>query len=96
MANTMEKPNQNPNLGVAEELENNFARNDHAYQSMVDGVKEENIGIQLPEICRVAEKKLLRKLDLHLVPVVMLLYLLSYLDRINVGNARFANTISHV
>ncbi|KAK3680478.1 hypothetical protein LTR37_021213 [Vermiconidia calcicola] len=36
----------------------------------------------------VAEKKLVRKLDLHIIPVVMLLYLLSFLDRVNIGNAR--------
>ncbi|KAL6854856.1 hypothetical protein ACO1O0_005987 [Amphichorda felina] len=35
-----------------------------------------------------AEKKLLRKLDLWIVPPVMLLYLLSFLDRVNIGNAR--------
>ena len=34
-----------------------------------------------PEIDPVKEKKLVRKLDLHIVPVVMLLYLLSFLDR---------------
>lgn len=34
-----------------------------------------------PEIDRVKERKLVRKLDLHIVPVVMLLYLLSFLDR---------------
>lgn len=27
------------------------------------------------------EKQLVRKLDLHIIPVVMLLYLLSFLDR---------------
>lgn len=36
---------------------------------------------QLQESDPVAEGKLVRKLDLHLVPVVMLLYLLSFLDR---------------
>ncbi|KAH7311327.1 major facilitator superfamily domain-containing protein [Stachybotrys elegans] len=35
-----------------------------------------------------AEKRLLRKLDLWIVPPVMLLYLLSFLDRVNIGNAR--------
>lgn len=35
-----------------------------------------------------AEKKLLRKLDTWIVPPVMLLYLLSFLDRVNIGNAR--------
>ena len=34
------------------------------------------------------EKKLLRKLDLHLLPGVCVLYLLSFLDRSNVANAR--------
>ena len=34
------------------------------------------------EVDHVAEKKLVRKLDLHIVPVVMLLYLLSFLDRL--------------
>ncbi|KAI6782675.1 putative transporter -like protein [Emericellopsis cladophorae] len=36
----------------------------------------------------VAERKLIRKLDLWIVPPVMLLYLLSFLDRVNIGNAR--------
>ncbi|KAK6371436.1 hypothetical protein LTS17_008686 [Exophiala oligosperma] len=35
-------------------------------------------------------KKLLRKLDRNLLPVVTVLYLLSYLDRANIGNARLA------
>ena len=39
------------------------------------------LGGQLEEIDPVAEAKLVRKLDLFLVPVVMLLYLLSFLDR---------------
>ncbi|KAI1657027.1 DNA-repair protein rad2 [Daldinia decipiens] len=36
----------------------------------------------------VDEKKLLRKLDLHIIPLVMLLYTFSFLDRVNIGNAR--------
>jgi hypothetical protein len=78
-----------PSIGVVEEAKNIFPLNDHVSK---DGAEEENIGIQLPEIDSVAEKKLVRKLDMHLVPVVMLLYLLSYLDRINIGNARFGKT----
>lgn len=34
------------------------------------------------------EKKLLRKMDLHLIPILALLYLISFIDRGNVGNAR--------
>lgn len=35
-----------------------------------------------------AEKALLKKLDRWIVPPVMLLYLFSFLDRVNIGNAR--------
>ncbi|KAI5819378.1 major facilitator superfamily domain-containing protein [Pyronema omphalodes] len=34
------------------------------------------------------ERKLVKKLDKHIVPVVIMLYLLSFLDRVNIGSAR--------
>ncbi|KKK17239.1 hypothetical protein ARAM_005924, partial [Aspergillus rambellii] len=34
------------------------------------------------------EKKLIRKMDIHILPFVVLLYLFSFLDRVNIGNAR--------
>ncbi|KAL4074089.1 major facilitator superfamily domain-containing protein [Scleroderma yunnanense] len=34
--------------------------------------------------------RILRKLDIHLLPFVSLLYLLSFLDRANIGNAKIA------
>jgi hypothetical protein len=36
----------------------------------------------------VNEKKTLRKMDLRLLPMLALLYLLSFLDRGNIGNAK--------
>ena len=36
-------------------------------------------------------KKLIRKIDWALLPFLALLYLLSFLDRTNIGNARLAN-----
>jgi len=33
-------------------------------------------------------KRLLRKIDWHLIPFLSLLYLLSFLDRTNIGNAK--------
>ena len=36
----------------------------------------------------VDERKLLRKIDWHVVPWLALLYLLNFLDRGNIGNAR--------
>jgi MFS family permease len=35
-----------------------------------------------------ATKKLVRKIDLKLLPLLTILYLLSFLDRTNIGNAR--------
>lgn len=34
------------------------------------------------------EKKILRKMDIRLIPMLALLYLLSFLDRGNIGNAK--------
>ena|SRR5271155_5877905 len=34
------------------------------------------------------EKRLLRKLDLRIIPWLTLLYLISFLDRTNIGNAK--------
>lgn len=34
------------------------------------------------------ERRLVRKLDLYIVPLIMGLYLFSFLDRVNIGNAR--------
>ncbi|GBB85090.1 hypothetical protein RclHR1_11670004 [Rhizophagus clarus] len=38
-----------------------------------------------------SEKKLLRKIDLRIMPLLTLLYLLSFLDRVNIGNAKLAH-----
>ncbi|GAB1196425.1 hypothetical protein APSETT444_005696 [Aspergillus pseudonomiae] len=44
---------------------------------------------ETPDISdRDAEKRLLRKCDLHVVPILTLLFMLAFLDRINIGNAR--------
>jgi hypothetical protein len=37
---------------------------------------------------RAAERKLLMKLDLHIIPILFVLFLLAFIDRINIGNAR--------
>lgn len=42
-----------------------------------------NEGIQLSEGERAAERRLLRKIDLHLVPILWFLYVLAFLDRTN-------------
>lgn len=42
---------------------------------------------QLAEQYGVNQKKLMLKLDLHIVPAICLLYLLAFLDRVNISNA---------
>merc|ERR1712230_161401 len=43
-----------------------------------------------PEERAAIDRKLMRKVDLWLIPWLCLLYLLSFLDRSNIGNARLA------
>ncbi|KAI1783667.1 MFS general substrate transporter [Ganoderma leucocontextum] len=63
-------------------------------EDKVSQVGEKDSSIHAPSESRVDpysaadEKKLLRKLDVNLLPPVILLYLLSFLDRSNVANAR--------
>jgi hypothetical protein len=39
------------------------------------------------------EKKLVRKLDLRLIPWLTVLYLISFLDRANIGNAKIQGVL---
>jgi hypothetical protein len=41
-----------------------------------------------PESSEVDEKKVIRKIDWRLIPLLTLLYTLTFLDRVNIGNAR--------
>lgn len=54
-------------------------------QETIEHVKAETLSL---EISSPAEKRLLWKLDIHVVPILMVLFLLAFLDRINIGNAR--------
>ena len=51
--------------------------------------EEKNFGIAETQLesSSVNEKAVVRKIDYHLVPWLSLLYLLSFLDRTNIGNA---------
>ncbi|KAG8781875.1 hypothetical protein FRC12_021443 [Ceratobasidium sp. 428] len=68
------------------------------------GEKSEHIDVvaapsneQLPEpLDEKADKRLVRKLDWNLLPFVSLLYLLSFLDRSNIGNARVAGLATDI
>ncbi|KAM0493156.1 hypothetical protein ACHAPB_008560 [Verticillium nonalfalfae] len=45
-------------------------------------------GTTLESFAHLDEKKVLRKMDVRLIPMLALLYLLSFLDRGNIGNAK--------
>jgi hypothetical protein len=45
-------------------------------------------GVTAASFRHLDEKKILRKIDWHLIPMLALLYLLSFLDRGNIGNAK--------
>ncbi|KAL4782701.1 histidine phosphatase superfamily [Aspergillus varians] len=47
-----------------------------------------DLGSDTAAIDEKAEKKLIRKMDMYILPFVVLLYLFSFLDRVNIGNAR--------
>lgn len=48
----------------------------------------EKIDGDLDNIDPIAEKKLLWKVDLHVVPPLLILFLLAFLDRVNIGNVK--------
>ncbi|KAJ4250156.1 hypothetical protein NW762_011969 [Fusarium torreyae] len=57
----------------------------------VDGPRisqDENPKVERHIIDPILEKKLIRKVDLNLVPILFLLFLCAFIDRINIGNAR--------
>lgn len=46
--------------------------------------------VQQPLYDDAETKRIIRKIDIRLMPMLTLLYLLSFLDRSNIGNARIA------
>lgn len=51
-------------------------------------------GIHNPLHSRETENKLLRKMDLRLIPMLATLYLLAFLDRGNIGNAKIEGMLT--
>lgn len=68
---------EKPDLGA------NATEEDVFYKGFID-----HAGVEAAAIDPVAEKKLLRKIDIHLIPILWLLFLCAFIDRINIGNAR--------
>ncbi|KAL6706872.1 hypothetical protein ACN47E_005015 [Coniothyrium glycines] len=87
MATAVERRSDNAsdekNIGSNEQLEHNGIKHIHTIENLPDpdaGLSDEERAAH--------DKKLLRKLDFKLIPWLSFLYLISFLDRTNIGNAK--------
>ncbi|KAK3498965.1 major facilitator superfamily domain-containing protein [Neurospora hispaniola] len=78
---------------VTEEKYQQYSESDPGKRSVDPGSVKASETVDF-ETNSVNEKSLLRKLDIRLLPAVGILYLLSFLDRSNVGNARIEGLAS--
>lgn len=69
---------------------------EEVYHSDVKQVDQTNSSISEAELDGIDTKRLIRKIDYHLVPWLALLYLLSFLDRSNIGNANLFGLSTHL
>lgn len=60
----------------------------HYQKEHVDMTEGDTDVLDLPALDPIAMKKLTRKCDLHVVPPLFVLFLLAFLDRTNIGNAK--------
>jgi hypothetical protein len=60
----------------------------HNQERNLDPEKPLGVSGPLPDI---DERRLMWKIDLHLVPPLCILYLLAFLDRVNIANAKLYN-----
>ena len=78
------------------DMANIYSLSDH--EMKIDGQRSEDSHVAEHTI---DEKKLIKKIDLHIIPWLALLYLLNFLDRGSIGNAKvrfssFTNCSSHL
>ncbi|KAI2613738.1 MFS general substrate transporter [Hypoxylon fragiforme] len=73
---------------ISDPPKTSFGHNE--YQNEVDRIDTlaTSPEVTLESFADLDEKKILRKMDLRLIPMLALLYLLSFLDRGNIGNAK--------
>lgn len=64
-----------------------FPQDDSAHSEEAVGTSQ---ALEGPQYSAAETKKLLRKCDYYLLPFLAVLYLLSFLDRTNIGNAKLA------
>lgn len=70
-------------------LPNAHEKKGHDSVSPSDSRVEYAIDQPVAVVDEATEKKLMRKLDMRLIPMVMWMYLMSFMDRVSIGNARY-------
>ncbi|KAH1595084.1 hypothetical protein KXV44_008103 [Aspergillus fumigatus] len=68
---------------------------EHVAETPVSSVSEKHTqdAEQIPHFTPEQEKRVLRKMDLRLIPMLSVLYLLAFLDRGNIGNAKIEGLV---
>ncbi|GFF54656.1 uncharacterized transporter C1002.16c [Aspergillus udagawae] len=68
---------------------------EHVAETPVSSVNEKHLqdAEQIPQFTPEQEKRVLRKMDLRLIPMLSVLYLLAFLDRGNIGNAKIEGLV---
>ncbi|KAG5761751.1 hypothetical protein H9Q72_010145 [Fusarium xylarioides] len=64
----------------------------HANNKMVEDIESSHVESTVTAVDKDAEKRLVRKIDIRIMPFTALIYLFCYLDRSNIGNARILNS----
>lgn len=77
-----QQPQQQPTITDKPQLD------DAAGASAAQRARFAEFASKSPEWCAEQDKKLLRKIDLRLMPFLILMYLLNFLDRANLAQAR--------
>ncbi|EGD87719.1 hypothetical protein H112_04185 [Trichophyton rubrum D6] len=80
-------------MGISEkqpetEMREDVERNNGPDISEKHGSEVRSTSSSEPDFSDIDEKKVIRKMDMRLIPALALLYLLSFLDRGNIGNAK--------
>ena len=70
------------------ETDHRVEKTNHLMETTSKNSALTDINVDPESIDRSAEKRLVRKCDLHVVPIISLLYMFAFMDRINIGNAR--------
>jgi hypothetical protein len=68
----------------------------HGGESPLESAADSKVGVAGPVYSEEMEKRILRKMDIRLIPMLATLYLLAFLDRGNIGNAKIEGMLDEL